>query len=209
MPLPKPKLFARLYLQCRQRSCLTAGVTQSSRWANIIVLIDRLRRALAADLPMLARDGGFIAHGYTPALDELITLRDDSRRLIAALQQKYCEIGGVSNLKIRHNNVIGYYVEVSPTQADKLMAQKELFIHRQSLASAVRFTTIELGELERKITEAADRALAVELQLYADLVQDVLQRPFGTAPYRVQLGRNRCHDGIGQSRSGAETMSGP
>jgi len=139
-------------------------------------LIDRLGRALAADLPLLARDGNFIARGYAPVLDELVELRDDSRRLIAGLQEKYAGIGGVAGLKIRHNQVIGYYIEVTPLHADKLLAKKDVFIHRQSLASAVRFTTIELGELERKITEAADKALAVELQLFADLVDEVVRR---------------------------------
>ncbi len=139
-------------------------------------LTDRLDRALAADLPMLARDGNFIARGYAPNLDELVTLRDDSRRLIAGLQQDYANKSGVAGLKIRHNQVIGYYIEVTPTHADKLLANKDLFIHRQSLASAIRFTTMELSELERKITEAADKALAVELQLFADLVSEVHQR---------------------------------
>lgn len=139
-------------------------------------LVDRLARALAADLPLMARDGNFIARGYAPPLDELVALRDDSRRLIAALQDKYANLSGVSALKVRHNNVIGYYIEVTPPHADKLHAQKDVFMHRQSLASAVRFSTVELAELERKITEAADKALAVEMQLFADLVGDVLAR---------------------------------
>jgi DNA mismatch repair protein MutS len=139
-------------------------------------LIDRLARALAADLPLLARDGNFIARGYAPALDELVMLRDDSRRLIAGLQEKYAAAGGVAGLKIRHNQVIGYYIEVTPTHADKLLAKKEVFIHRQSLASAARFTTVELGELERKITEAADKALSVEAQIFSDLVGEVVGR---------------------------------
>jgi DNA mismatch repair protein MutS len=139
-------------------------------------LTGRLDRALAADLPMLARDGNFIARGYAPQLDELVALRDDSRRLIAGLQQNYANKSGVAGLKIRHNNVIGYYLEVTPTHADKLLTNKDLFIHRQSLASAVRFTTVELSELERKINEAGDKALAVEMQLFADLVSEVLQR---------------------------------
>lgn len=139
-------------------------------------LQDKLSRALAAELPLLARDGGFIARGYAPQLDELITLRDDSRRLIAGLQQKYVTASGVSALKIKHNNVIGFYIETSTVHADKLLAQKELFIHRQTMANAARFTTVELGELERKITEAGDKALAVELQLFAALVDDVVKK---------------------------------
>lgn len=140
------------------------------------VVQDRLSAALAAELPLLARDGGFIAQGFAAELDELIILRDNSRRLIAALQQRYMAESNVTTLKIRHNQVIGYYIEVSPGQSDKLLARKDLFIHRQSLATAVRFTTVELGELERKITEAADKALAVELRIFADLVQDLTAR---------------------------------
>lgn len=140
------------------------------------MLIDRLERALAPDLPMLARDGNFIARGYAAQLDELVMLRDDGRRLIAGLQQKYAAQSGVAALKIKHNQVIGYHIEVTPAQADKLLADKDTFIHRQTLASAARFTTVELSELERKITEAADKALAVEMQLFGDLVQEVTRR---------------------------------
>ncbi len=140
------------------------------------VLEDKLSRALSPDLPLMARDGGFIASGYAPQLDELVALRDDSRRHIACLQQKYVAACGVQTLKIRHNQVIGYYIEVTPTQADKLLANKDLFIHRQSLASAVRFTTVELSELERQITEATGKALAIELHIFADLVQEVVER---------------------------------
>ncbi|WP_309799086.1 DNA mismatch repair protein MutS [Inquilinus ginsengisoli] len=141
-------------------------------------LIDRLARALAEELPLLIRDGGFIAAGYLPELDELRTLRDESRRLIAALQQRYVDETKISTLRIRHNNVIGYHVEVSANQADKLTQPPHIgtFIHRQTMASAMRFTTVELGTLERSIAEAADKALAIELRLFADLVGEVTGR---------------------------------
>ena len=139
-------------------------------------LIDKLKCALAPDLPMLARDGNFIAKGFAPQLDELISLRDDGRRLIVGLQQKYKVKTGVATLKIKHNLVIGYHIEVTPTQADRFLSDKNTFIHRQTLASSSRFTTVELSELENKITEAADKALAVEIQLFADLVTDVVSR---------------------------------
>lgn len=142
------------------------------------VLTDRLTRALAPDLPTLSRDGGFIAAGYAPDLDKLRTLRDESRRLIAGLQARYAAEAGVPGLKIRHNNVLGYYIEVTPVHADKLTAPAlaQTFIHRQSLASAVRFSTVELAELERAIAEAADKALAVELALFADLAAEIVGR---------------------------------
>ena len=136
-------------------------------------LVDRLDRALRPELPLITRDGGFIAAGYAPDLDELVTLRDESRRLIAGLEARYREETGVTGLKVRHNNVLGYYVEVTPTHADKIA---EPFIHRQTLASAVRFSTVELGELETRISQAADRALALELKLFDDLVGELVAR---------------------------------
>jgi len=135
-------------------------------------LVDRLRRALAPDPPPLARDGGFIAKGFAPELDELVVLRDESRRLIAGLQARYRVDTGINALKVRHN-VLGYFVEVPPGHADKL---GEPFIHRQTLAGAVRFTTVELGDLESRITTAAERALAVEIALFHDLLAALLER---------------------------------
>ena len=135
------------------------------------VLADRLTHALAPDLPTLARDGGFIAPGFDPALDALRTLKDESRRLIAQLQARYQSDTTVSSLKIKHNNVLGYFIEVTSTHADKLMsgAAAETFIHRQTMANAVRFTTVELSDLERRIGESGDRAVALELALFAEL----------------------------------------
>jgi len=140
------------------------------------VLIDRLARALAEELPMLVRDGGFIARGYSAALDEQRTLRDESRRLIAALEARYREETGAGALKIRHNNVLGYFVEVTSTHADKLAGADSPFIHRQTMANAMRFTTVELGGLEERIARAADRALALESEMFADLAGEVVAR---------------------------------
>ncbi|MEQ8965412.1 MAG: DNA mismatch repair protein MutS [Azospirillaceae bacterium] len=142
------------------------------------VLVDRLTRALVAEPGALARDGGFIAPEYAPRLDELRTLRDESRRLIAGLQARYAQETGIQSLKIRHNNVLGYFVEVGPGHADKLTGPPhgETFVHRQTMANAVRFTTTELGDLERSIAEAADKSLALELELFDDLVGEVSGR---------------------------------
>ena len=139
-------------------------------------LVDRLARALAEDLPLLARDGGFIAAGYHANLDEQRSLRDESRRLVAALQARYVEQSGVGALKIKHNNVLGYHIEVPPKQAERLMELADTFIHRQTIASSVRFTTVELGELEGRIRGAADKSLALELDLFADLIGEVTAR---------------------------------
>ena len=137
------------------------------------VLVERLRRALAAELPLFARDGGFIESGYVAELDQWRELRDESRRTIAALQARYAEATGVASLRIRHNNVIGYYIEVSASNAGKLGAD---FIHRQTMAGAQRFTTTELADLETRIASAAERALALELKLYDDLVAEIMAR---------------------------------
>ena len=140
------------------------------------VLVERLERALAPDLPLLARDGGFIRAGYAPDLDEQRALRDESRRLIADLQGRYAKETGVASLKIRHNNVLGYFIEVGQAHGAKLTGADSPFVHRQTMANAMRFTTVELGELQDKIGRAADKALALELALFGDLVTEVLAR---------------------------------
>jgi DNA mismatch repair protein MutS len=124
-----------------------------------------LGAALADELPLIKRDGGFLRDGYAAALDEARALRDESRRVIAALQARYAEETGVRSLKIRHNNVLGYFVEATAQNGDKFLRPplNAIFIHRQTLAGQVRFTTTELGELEVKIASAAERALAIEL----------------------------------------------
>ncbi len=138
-------------------------------------LAGQLQQALAEELPLLRRDGGFVRAGYEPALDEARALRDESRRVIAALQIQYAETTGVRTLKIRHNNVLGYFVDVTAQRGEKLMAAplNATFIHRQTLAGQVRFTTAELGELESKIANAADRALALELEVFDRLTAAV------------------------------------
>jgi DNA mismatch repair protein MutS len=131
-------------------------------------LASELAPALADELPLLARDGGFVRGGFDVSLDELRALRDESRRLIAALQHRYCEATGIASLKVKHNNVLGYHVDVRSAHAEKLM-QDEQFIHRQTTAQTVRFTTTELAELERDLSTAADRALARELEIFESL----------------------------------------
>jgi DNA mismatch repair protein MutS len=138
-------------------------------------LVESLSRALAPDLPVLSRDGGFIAAGYAPKLDELRGLRDESRRLIAGLQARYAGETGIQTLKIRHNNVLGYFVEVPAKQAERMPSDADApFIHRQTMANAVRYTSVELGDLEGRIARAADQALALELELFENLVAEVV-----------------------------------
>src|ERR1051326_3234594 len=134
-----------------------------------------LARALADELPAYRRDGGFVRAGYDGALDEARALRDESRRVVAALQVRYTETTGIRSLKIRHNNVLGYFVDVTAQHGDKLMSAplNTTFIHRQTTAGQVRFTTTELGELEAKIANAAERALALELEIFDRLAAGV------------------------------------
>jgi DNA mismatch repair protein MutS len=138
-------------------------------------LAEGLGAALADELPTFKRDGGFVRAGYDAALDEARALRDESRRVVAGLQARYADQTGIRMLKIRHNNVLGYFVEVTAQHGEKLLSppHNAAFIHRQTLAGQVRFTTTELGELQAKIANAADRALAIELETYARLAGTV------------------------------------
>ncbi|CAA7619237.1 DNA mismatch repair protein MutS [Candidatus Terasakiella magnetica] len=134
-------------------------------------LVDRLTSALAPDLPLNARDGGFIAEGYDPALDELKVLRTESHGVLMRLQKRYADETGIATLKISHNNIIGHHIEVPSKQADKM---GEGFIHRQTMATSARYTTTELIELAGRITGAAERALALEMELLAALIGEVV-----------------------------------
>jgi DNA mismatch repair protein MutS len=140
-------------------------------------LVAELERALADELPLLARDGGLVRRGYMEELDVLRQLRDDTRQVIAGLQTAYAEQTGIRSLKIRYNNVLGYYIEVSAQSAAILTAPENAgtYIHRQTMAGAMRFTTTELSGLESRIAAASDRALAIELEIFAGLVASVLQ----------------------------------
>ena len=127
-----------------------------------------LAAALADELPALRRDGGFVRAGYDTTLDDTRSMRDASRRVVAELQSRYAEETGIRSLKVKHNNVLGYFIEVTAQHGEKLMTAplNATFIHRQTLAGQVRFTTTELGELESRIAGAADRALGLELEIF-------------------------------------------
>jgi DNA mismatch repair protein MutS len=134
------------------------------------------QRALVETLPLLARDGGFIASGFDPELDTSRKLRDDTRSVIAGLQAQYASITGLKNLKIKHNNILGYYIEVPQAQADgmKDASGEVTFFHRQTMAGAMRFATAELASLEQKISHAAERALAIEMDMFTGFCQQVI-----------------------------------
>jgi DNA mismatch repair protein MutS len=139
-------------------------------------LRSELETALADELPLSKSAGGFVRAGYDKDLDEAHELRDESRRVIASLQARYAEESGIRALKIKHNNVLGYFVEVAGPQGEKLMTPplREIFIHRQTLAGVMRFSSTELGDLENRITSAAQRTLAQELAIFDRLAGEVL-----------------------------------
>lgn len=136
-----------------------------------------LEEALADEQPLLKRDGGFVRDGYDAELDEMRALRDQSRRVIAEMERQLIEETGIRSLKIRHNNVLGYYIEVTANNQTAMNGTDEAkarFIHRQTMANAMRFTTTELAGLETKIANAADRALAIELAAFERLVAEAV-----------------------------------
>lgn len=133
-----------------------------------------LTSAIKEDPPLLKRDGGFVAAGYNPDLDELRALRDESRKVIARLQADYAEELGLRSLKIKHNNVLGWFIETPTAQADKLKDDPGRFIHRQTMAGAMRFTTTELADLESRIASAGERAMAIELEIFDRLADQII-----------------------------------
>ncbi len=141
-------------------------------------LVALLDEALVAEPPLLAREGGFIAPEYDAELDEVRKLRDEGRSVIAAMQVQFISDTGISTLKIKHNNVLGYFIETTATHAEKMLSPplSETFIHRQTTANQVRFTTVELSELETKILNAGNHALEIEKRLYERLKAAILER---------------------------------
>ncbi|MDR3467722.1 MAG: DNA mismatch repair protein MutS, partial [Xanthobacteraceae bacterium] len=159
-------LIARMAAPPAEIATATAALARPPR-----ALMRELSRALADELPLMKRDGGFVRDGYEAALDEARALRDQSRLVVAAMQASYAEETGVKALKIRHNNVLGYFIEVAAQHGEKLLTQplNARFIHRQTLAGQVRFTTTELGEVEARIANAGERALGLELEIFERL----------------------------------------
>ncbi len=141
-------------------------------------LVDLLNNALIAEPPLLLRDGGFVARGFNAELDEVRKLRDEGRGVVAGMQAQFVSDTGISSLKIKHNNVLGYFIETTATHAEKMLSPpfSETFIHRQTTANQVRFTTVELSELETKILNAGNHALELEKTLFARLRDAVLVR---------------------------------
>lgn len=143
---------------------------------NLSQLCNDLSRALVETPPLLAREGGFIAPGWSPQLDEIRELQGNGRRLIAEMQNSYVETTKIPALKIRYNNVLGYFIDVPAGRADPLMTAplNETFIHRQTLAKNVRFSTKELSELAGRISRAEESALGLEKEMFEGFCSRVM-----------------------------------
>ena len=152
-----------------------------------------LEATLADDLPLLKRDGGFVRPGALAALDEARSLRDESRRVIAELQASYANEAGVRQLKIKHNNFLGYFIETPQAAGETLLKppHNATFIHRQTMAGAMRFSTNALADLQSRIASAADRALALELEAFERLRQACVAEGERLARLRRRAGRDR------------------
>lgn len=150
----------------------------------------QLDAALEASPPHLKRDGGFIQKGFHAGLDESRALRDNSRKVMADLEARYVAETDIKTLKIRHNNVIGYYLEVTQANANALLEPpfNATFQHKQTMANAMRFTTVELTEIEGQIASAGERALQLEHEIFADLVANVKDEESGLADLATALG---------------------
>ncbi|MFV9875006.1 MAG: DNA mismatch repair protein MutS [Rickettsiales endosymbiont of Dermacentor nuttalli] len=132
-------------------------------------LINELKDALNDEVPYLTREGGFVKMGYNATIDELQEMQSTREYYLGELREAYRNETGVLNLRIEQNNIIGYYIEVSPQQSSKITAEK--FIHKQTLASGVRYITEELKELETKLFTAQDQVLRLELEIFNALVE--------------------------------------
>jgi DNA mismatch repair protein MutS len=145
--------------------------------ANTSQLQEALHHLLVAEPPYLTRDGGFIKAGAHAPLDEIRNLRDESRRVVANLEARYRNESGVTALRIKHNGILGYFIEVTPQHADKLQAggNRDIFRHRQTIGSAVRFSTDELATLAARISQSADQALAIERELFDSLCAQIIE----------------------------------
>jgi DNA mismatch repair protein MutS len=165
-------------------------------------LTDLLSRALVPSPPTERSSGGFIADGYDAALDELRATSGDARRAIAAMEACYREETGIASLKIRHNGVLGYFIEVGARHADALMAPDSGFTHRQTMAGAVRFNSLKLHEEAARIAEAGGHALAAEEAHFEELVGAVIEARETIAATAAALAR--LDVGAGNAERAAE-----
>lgn len=193
---------------------LTAAARDMQGHEALVLALDQ---ALVAEPPLLARDGGFIATGHDPELDDTRALRDEGRGVIARMQADYIAQTGIQSLKIKHNNVLGYFIETTTTHAERMFAAplNETFIHRQTTANQVRFTTLPLSEIETRILNAGNRALEIEKRHYeahralilsqsgpvAQAARALAEVDLAAALADLAVGENWCEPQIDDSRA--------
>lgn len=154
---------------------LNENISFAAHWKEVLTGNTKVLSLLIAafkeeQLPLLVRDGGFIADGYSVELDRIRHVQANGHSMIQALQQRYLTETSIATLKIRHNHVLGYHIDVSPSHNSKVPSE---FIHRQTLSTSYRYTTVELSELEQELSHASSLALTLELSLYDNLIADI------------------------------------
>jgi len=138
-------------------------------------LLEALTAALADELPVNRRDGGFVRPGFVKDLDDTRRLKEDARQILAELEARYRDETGVKSLKVRQNNILGFFIEVTQGNSGPLTSAPfdKVFRHRQTMANAMRFITDDLAETEGRIATAGDRALALEQDVFNDLARRI------------------------------------
>ncbi len=133
----------------------------------------KLRNGLADELPTFFRDGGVIREGFNGPLDHMRNLSNGARETIAALQAEYIASTGINTLKIKYNNILGYFIEVPAARAEALMQPDSGFIHRQTMSGNMRFTTTRLIDLDNDVRSAAEKAAAIEAEIISDFIENI------------------------------------
>jgi DNA mismatch repair protein MutS len=137
------------------------------------LLAGELKFALSDELPIFFRDGGVIRTGFDPSLDNMKELANGAKETIAACQAEYAVSTGVNTLKIKYNNILGYFIEVPSTRADALMNPAGGFIHRQTMSGNMRFTTARLIDLDNEVRSAAEKAAGIEAEIIAKFIEKI------------------------------------
>ena len=167
---------AGLISEMLQNDSLPQGLAEQAPLLDSLPeFLDLLNRALVPEPPVQLRDGGFVATGFDGELDEERRMRDEGRSIIAELQAEYVGETGISSLKVRYNNVLGHFIETPASHADKMLSEplSSKFIHRQTTASAIRFSTARMKEIESRILNADERMAEIERRIFDELCEQV------------------------------------
>src|SRR5262249_11482770 len=147
-------------------------VSLRDRLDPVIEASGRIAATIADNAPISVREGGAIKSGVDAALDSLRTIARDSKSVLMQIEARERERTGINSLKIRFNNVFGYYIEVSKSNLSRVPSD---YMRKQTLVNAERFITPDLKELEEKITGAEEKAIAIEVRLYEELLEALSQ----------------------------------